>query len=83
MGTHGPRVPASRVGYVLEAQGGLPQGCRVLYVLGTRTSLGRWVRTAYCGTPGHTMELWVAYLLLAVFPASILVIAALEASGID
>ena len=29
------------------------------------------------------MELWVAYLLLAVFPASILVIAALEASGID
>jgi len=31
----------------------------------------------------HTMELWVAYLLLAVFPASILVIAALEASGID
>ena len=36
-----------------EAQGGLPPGPHVQYVLGTRTSLGRWgVRTAYCGTPG-------------------------------
>ena len=38
--------------YVPEAQGGLPPGPHVQYVLGTRTSLGRWVRTAYCGTPG-------------------------------
>ena len=38
--------------YVPEAQGGLPPGPRVLYVLGTRTSLGRTVRTAYRGTPG-------------------------------
>ena len=53
MGTYGPRVPASRVGYVPEAQGGLPPGPRVLYVRGTRTSLGRTVRTAYRGTPGE------------------------------
>ena len=52
MGTYRLRVPASRVGYVPEAQGGLPPGPHVQYVLGTRTSLGRWVRTAYCGTPG-------------------------------
>ena len=38
--------------YVPEAQGGLPPGPHVQYVLGTRTRLGRWVRTAYCGTPG-------------------------------
>ena len=25
-----------------------------LYVRGTRTSLGRWVRTAYCGNPGSS-----------------------------
>ena len=31
----------------------MPPGPHVLYVLGTRTSLGRWVRTAYRGTPGH------------------------------
>ena len=35
--------------YVPEAQGGLPPGPHVLYVLGTRTSLGRWT---YRGTPG-------------------------------
>ena len=52
MGTYGLRVPASRVGYVPEAQGGLPPGPRVLYVRGTRTSLGRTVRAAYRGTPG-------------------------------
>ena len=56
MGTYGLRVPASRVGYVLEAQGGLPPGPRVLYVLGTRTSLGRTVRTAYRGTPGKDLS---------------------------
>ena len=42
-------MPASRVGYVREAHGGLPPGPRVLYVLGTRTSHGRAVRTAYRG----------------------------------
>ena len=52
LGTYGLRVPASRVKYVPEAQGGLPPGPHVLYVLGTRTSLGRTVRTAYRGTPG-------------------------------
>ena len=30
----------------------MPPGPRVLYVLGTRTSLGRTVRTAHRGTPG-------------------------------
>ena len=30
----------------------MPPGPHVLYVLGTRTSLGRSVRTAYRGTPG-------------------------------
>ena len=39
--------PASRVLYVPDAQGGLPPGRHVLYVLGTRASLGRTVRTAY------------------------------------
>ena len=53
MGTYTLRVPASRVGYVLEAQGGFSLGPHVQYVLATRTSLGRWVRTAYCGTPGE------------------------------
>ena len=43
LGTYRLRVPASRVGYVPEAQGGLPPGPRVLYVLGTRTSDGRTV----------------------------------------
>ena len=52
LGTYRLRVPASRVGYVPEAQGGLPPGPRVLYVLGTRTSHGRTVRTAHRGTPG-------------------------------
>ena len=46
LGTHGLRVPASRVVYVPEAQGGLPPGPHVLYVLGTRASLGRAVTTA-------------------------------------
>ena len=32
----------------------MPTGRHVLYVLGTRTSLGRAVRTAYRGTPGST-----------------------------
>ena len=54
MGTYRLRVPASRVGYVPEAQGGLPPGPRVLYVLGTRTSLGRTVRTACRGTQALT-----------------------------
>ena len=31
----------------------MPPGPRVLYVLGTRTSHGRTVRTAYRGTPGR------------------------------
>ena len=52
LGTYRLRVPASRVGSVPEAQGGLPPGPHVLYVRGTRTSLGRWVRTAYRGNPG-------------------------------
>ena len=42
----------SRVGYVPEAQRGLPPGPHVLCVLGTRTSLGRTVRTAHRGNPG-------------------------------
>ena len=50
MGTYRLRVPASRVGYVPEAQGGLPPGPHVQYVLGTRTSLGRTVSTAHRGT---------------------------------
>ena len=41
--------PAASVGYVREAQGAVPTGPRVLYVLGTRTSLGRTVRTAHLG----------------------------------
>ena len=40
--------------YVPEAQGGLSPGPRVLYVLGTRTSLGRSVRTAHRDTPGRS-----------------------------
>ena len=44
--------PAASVGYVREAQGAVPTGPRVLYVLGTRTSLGRTVRTAHRGTAG-------------------------------
>ena len=47
MGTYRRRVPASRVEYLPEAQGGLPPGPHVLYVLGTRASLGSTVRTAY------------------------------------
>ena len=53
LGTYGLRVPASRVGYVPDAQGGLPPGRHVLYVRGTRTSHGRTIRTAYRGTPGR------------------------------
>ena len=53
MGAYRLRVPASCVGYVPEAQGGLPPGPRVLYVLATRTSHGRTVCTAYGGTPGE------------------------------
>ena len=49
MGTYGLRVPTSRVGYVPEAQGGVPPGPHVLYVRGTRTSHRRTVRTAYRG----------------------------------
>ena len=52
LGTCRRRVPASRVLYVPDAQGGLPPGRHLLYVLGTRTSLGRTVRTAYRGNPG-------------------------------
>ena len=52
LGTYTLRVPASRAGYVPDAQGGLPPGPHVLYVRGTRTSLGRLVRTAYRGNPG-------------------------------
>ena len=37
--------------YVPDAQGGLPPGPHALYVLGTRTSLGRAVRTAHRGKP--------------------------------
>ena len=59
LGTYGLRVPASRVVYVPEAQGGLPPGPRVLYVRGTRTSLGRTIRTAYRGTPGDSRQLLV------------------------
>ena len=45
LGTYGLRVPASRAGCVPEAQGGLPSGPRVLYVLGTRTNQPRAYRT--------------------------------------
>ena len=55
---YGLRVPASRVGYVPEAQGGLPPQGRAYTVstcaVGTRTSHGRTVSTAYRGTPGGT-----------------------------
>ena len=60
-------MPASRVGYVPEAQGAVPPGPHVLYVRGTRTGLGRWVRTAYRGTPGGPVgakvrqRLWTEY----------------------
>ena len=47
--TYGPRAPAFCVLYVPEAQGSLPPGSHVLYVRGTRTSLGRTVRAAYRG----------------------------------
>ena len=65
MGTYRLRVPASRVGYVPKAQGGLPPGPRVLYVLGTRSSLGRTVRTAHRGTPGGALIALLARLLLS------------------
>ena len=44
---------------MLEAQGGLPPGPRVLYVRGTRTSLGRTVRAVHRGTPGDSRQLLV------------------------
>ena len=37
----------------------------VLYVRGTRTSLGRWVRTGYRGNPGH-LELCTGLAVCAV-----------------
>ena len=37
----------------------MPPGPRVLYVRGTRTSLGRTVRTACRGTPGDSRQLLV------------------------
>ena len=58
LGTYRLRVPASRVGYVPEAQGGLPRAPRVLYVLGTRTRLGRTVRTVYRGNAGDALVSW-------------------------
>ena len=58
LGTYGLRLPASRVGYVPEAQGAVPPGPRVLYVLGTHTSLGRSVRTAHRGTAGARGGHW-------------------------
>ena len=60
LGTYRLRLPASRVG--------LPPGPRVLYVLGTRTSLGSTVRTASRGTPGarrHIQPALALGLLLA------------------
>ena len=44
--TYGLHVPAF---CVLEAQGGEPPGPHALYLLGTRTRLGRAVRTAHRG----------------------------------
>ena len=43
------RVPACRVRYAPEAQGGLPPGPHVLYALGTRTRLARTGRAAFPG----------------------------------
>ena len=37
----------------------MPPGPRVLYVRGTRTSLGRTIRTACRGTPGDSRQLLV------------------------
>ena len=65
MGTYRLRVPASRVGYVPDAQGGSPPGPHVLYVRGARTSLGRWVRTASRGNPGETHDIGLAAVYLA------------------
>ena len=45
-------VAASRVLNQREAQGSLPPGPHALYVLGTRTSRGRTVRTARRDSPG-------------------------------
>ena len=55
--THGLRVPASCAPYVPEARGSFPPNPHAQYVLITRASLGRAVRTravrtAYRGTPG-------------------------------
>ena len=47
MGTYALRVPAFRVGYVPEAQGGLPSGPHVLYVPGTRTAGVPYVRVPW------------------------------------
>ena len=51
--TYGLRVPASCVPHVPKAQGSFPPRRHTLYVRGTRTSLGRAVRTAYRGTTGR------------------------------
>ena len=64
LGTYRLRVTASRVGYVPDAQGGLPPGPHVLYVRGTRTSLGRIIRTAYRGTPGRQLMVQTGALVL-------------------
>ena len=58
-------MPASRVGCVPDAQGGLPPGSHVLNVRGARTSLGRWVRTASRGNPGETHDIGLAAVYLA------------------
>ena len=57
MGTYRLHVPASRV----------------LYVLGTRTSLGRTERTAHRGTPGYALGFSCAAPLLS--PAWLLALA--------
>ena len=51
MGTYGLHVPASRVGYVPEAQGGLPPGPRVLTRYVPRTVAPQALRLAGCLSP--------------------------------
>ena len=57
MGTYRLRVPASRVVYVPDAQGGLPpRAPRTVcctYWVRVPASAVPYVRTAYCGNPGH------------------------------
>ena len=45
---------ASRVGYEPEAQGGMPPGPQILYVLATRTSHGRTIHTTRTVGPQAT-----------------------------